>query len=67
MNTNDLTYDELMKDEDPKDFIMPYGKYKGLSIDEIYTKDQGEYLQWIADTFDPCDIKTKVVKYLRVS
>ena len=64
METDDnLKYEELMKEEDPKDFYMPYGKYRDMTIDDIYAKDP-DYLEWIKDEWDDSEIKTKVKKYL---
>ena len=31
------------------DFVMPFGKYKGLKLDEIADND-GQYVMWLHDT-----------------
>jgi len=48
-----------------KNTVMPFGKYKGKTIDEIYQRDDGEYLQWCIDNFDKCDIKNSILQYMR--
>jgi uncharacterized protein (DUF3820 family) len=32
-------------------FEMPFGKYKGMSLGEIYAENKG-YLEWVLQEFD---------------
>ena len=47
-----------------KDYEMPFGKYEGMTLDEIYAEDP-DYLEWIKDTFEDGKVKIRVTKYLR--
>ncbi|QIR16561.1 putative quorum-sensing-regulated virulence factor [Shewanella aestuarii] len=40
---------------------MPFGKYKGLLLDEIYTKDPN-YIAWLANTVKPTSYINRLIQ-----
>ena len=44
-------------------FKMPFGKYKGQSLDEICAEDPG-YLHWAAKNLDDGYVTEKIKEYL---
>lgn len=49
--------------ENAGNFIMPFGKYRGMSLDDIYCENP-DYLEWIKDNFEDGWIQEKVKQYL---
>jgi len=56
-----------------RNFKMPFGKYKGETLEEIYIEDIG-YLEWLLDTIsdeDPLRLKIhqcfKEMRKVRIS
>jgi len=47
-----------------RDYRMPFGKYKGSTLEEIYVDDR-EYLEWCADTLDKEDIRERIADAIR--
>lgn len=45
-----------MTKEEALKYIMPFGKYAGKSLGEIYVEDE-KYLQWVWKEFDPRGFK----------
>lgn len=46
-------------------FIMPFGKHKGRSLDQIAQTDDGlRYLDWARGAFDPGDELLAIERYL---
>jgi len=39
---------EIIKSKEVNNFIIPFGKYRGLSLEEVYLKDRS-YLCWLAE------------------
>ena len=57
MHKNDEpTYEDLMKPEPAKEFVMPFGKYRGETLEQIYLDDRS-YLDWLlsARKYDDSD------------
>lgn len=50
-----------MTGEKGKDFKMPFGKYKGETLEEIYVEDVG-YLDWLKDTARQGDESDEIVQ-----
>ena len=51
---------------EPGDFVMPVGKYKGKTLDEIAESDEGLlYLDWIRGEFDPGATFKAISAYLQ--
>ena len=47
------------------DFVMPFGKYKGKTIDEVAVTDEGlRYLDWFAGEVTKEPVRTAVATYL---
>ena len=40
-NIDDLTHDELMRQPEPGDFVLAFGKYHGRTLDQIANTDRG--------------------------
>lgn len=53
----------VLPDGDPGSFVMPFGKYQGETLDEIYAENP-KYLEWIVDTWDAGDVRDKVEEFL---
>lgn len=53
----------VLPDGDPGSFVMPFGKYQGETLDDIYMENPN-YLEWIADTWDAGDVRDKVEEFL---
>ena len=34
-----------------RDFVMPFGKYQGQTLEEIYIEDKG-YIEWLVDNME---------------
>ena len=62
----DVDFDDLQCDIDPKgscNVIMPFGKYRGVTIPVIAETDSGlKYLDWIRSKLE-CDPKRRVDLY----
>jgi len=43
--TESPSYEELMKEEPAREFVMPFGKHEGETLEEIYLEDRG-YFDW---------------------
>ena len=51
-----------MSEEKNKDFIMPWGKYRGETLEQIYLDDRG-YLDWLLSVRpDESDIIVKKIR-----
>ena len=47
------------------DFVMPFGKYKGKTLDEISQTDEGlMYLDWAVGEFDNGLVKAAITEFL---
>lgn len=46
------------------DFQLPFGKYKGESVYDIYEKDK-QYLEWLSEVTKDREIKIKIHQILR--
>ena len=46
-------------------FVMPVGKHKGKTLEEIAKSDPA-YLEWVAHTFEPQRAITRACKFLVV-
>ena len=46
-----------------RDYVMPFGKYKGSTLEEIYIEDPS-YLEWCVDELRPCEAKDKIEETL---
>ena len=49
MKFDNLTTEEVV--QDPKSFVLPFGKHKGQTLGEIYESDKG-YLNWLVNNID---------------
>lgn len=47
--------------ENPGETVVTFGKYKGLTIEEIYEEDQ-DYVEWLADRYEPRNGADRAVK-----
>ena len=50
MKFDNLTTEEVVP-QDPKSFVLPFGKHKGQTLGEIYESDKG-YLNWLVNNID---------------
>ena len=46
-----------------REFVMPFGKFKGMSLDEIATENRA-YLEWAVDSLDKPNIVRAIRAYL---
>lgn len=46
-------------DDKSKDFVMPFGKHRGSTLEEIYVYDKG-YLDWCLENLESDDIIEKI-------
>lgn len=51
MKFDNLTTTEEVVPQDPKSFVLPFGKHKGQTLGEIYESDKG-YLNWLVNNID---------------
>lgn len=50
--------------EDAQNFKMPFGKYKGKTLDEIATSDEGlRYIDWMHGEFEVGSVARAVDAY----
>ena len=62
MTKEDLTQ-KRTRDDSPSRVFMPFGKYRGESIEKVWQKDKN-YLMWVAsDKFEPHDTNTNNFKF----
>ena len=54
----------LVQCVNPGGVIMPFGKYKGLRIDEIHIQDT-DYFRWMCEKLESPFYKDKAKEYLR--
>ena len=56
---------QIESNNNPLSFVMPFGKYKGLTLDQIATSDEGLlYLDWCVGKFDDGYVKRIIQEYL---
>lgn len=48
-----------MSENSARNFKMPWGKYKGETLEEIYVEN-GEYLDWCLENINDEKIKEKI-------
>ncbi len=48
-----------------KPFILPFGKFKGVLLSDMVSKDQTDYLHWMLRQSFNNNIKTKVSEHLK--
>lgn len=46
------------------DYKMPFGKYKGTELIEIY-EDDPDYLQWCAENIKQFDVRNTIEDFLQ--
>ena len=47
------------------DFVMPIGKYRGMTLDKIASTDEGLlYLDWMEGEFDQGKLRSTVEQFL---
>jgi hypothetical protein len=49
-----IEYREVQREDDPRDFVIRFGKYKGSTIGEVWHIDP-KYVRWAAENLTTCD------------
>lgn len=56
----------VQMDNDPSEFVMPFGKWKGYTLKEVVVRDR-TYLEWAAHSFASSNVKSRILKILEIN